>query len=199
MSKEMSGELDKPYDPIQMVKDVFYGKVMEAFLEIAKIYVKAIDKDRAWREKFREAFPNCNWTDYEEVGRGTMCFDLLLEPNHRNIPAIRKLPMSVQKEVVAGEKFDFLLAPGEGVNPDDHRKVDVLQVTGVQARQLFNGGRIRSLAEQKVWIREQKKPARKPEIEQMGFRLADRKCEILIPTILDIPRLEQILAELRRQ
>ena len=135
---------------------------IDEIVKAAKIYVKAIDEDpsnqKLFMDEFKDTIPLAAWYGFEAVGRGAMHPKLLLGGG-RNSNKIKQLPFSIQKQIFDGYKFDLLLPDG------DSMKVNLLEVSPLQAEQLVNNNNIRSLGEQRAYLEEQKKQITVTEIE----------------------------------
>jgi len=176
-------------DYIEMFNEALEAGVAK-FVEAARIYVKAIDEDAAWRLKFYQAQPKISWHIIEEVGRGTMHPELMLESSTANITAIRRLPMSMQREIVEGKKYDLLT---EG---NDVLKVDLRQLTTGQRKQMFNGSSLRTLAEQKTWREANRPLATENPLDTMPYIIKGNKVYFRKGTVLSKVEIKNLLMEI---
>ncbi len=85
----------------------------------------------------------------------------------RLVPVLARLPLDEQQKLVAGERVEtVVLAPdGRGYTTD---KIDPLEMTPRQVRQVFARSNIRSLAAQRAIIQDRRMEAAKPIPEQVG-------------------------------
>lgn len=163
---------------------------VDNFIRAAQIYVNALDDDPAWRLRFREAQPKLPWANFEAVGRGTMHVGLLLEPNGQNVAAIRKLPMSMQKEIVAGHKYPMLTAS------NDVLEVDLRVLTREQKNQMFNGSELRTVPEQKLWRESNKHREPADPVETMPYIITGGKVRFKRNVELNKKEVQRILMEM---
>lgn len=143
----------------------------------AEIYIEAIDEDPANREKFQKALsgtvPTSAWYKLEAIGRKTIDSRLLVGMGGKHTSRIRRLPYSLQQEILSGKKFDYLTASGTEL------KIDLMTCEDSQAKQMFNGTKIRSISEQKAWIEAEKIERQISEVEHREpYEIRQRKKQI---------------------
>lgn len=123
----------------------------EGFLAAARIIVKKIDEDSANAEILYKAAAEVGVSTsflrkLEAIGRNTMDHRLLAGTVCKHTTQIRRLRFDLQKRVLDGEKFPFLTAD------DSPLLIDIRDCEKWQAKQMFAGDHIRTIAEQKSWI-----------------------------------------------
>jgi len=127
---------------------------IEGIVSAANIYVEAIDDNPKNADLFRDEFadwiPESAWTGFEAVGRKWMHPKLLMGGGGRFSSKIKRLPYSSQERIFGGEKFPLMTHAGDTLN------VDIRNITGDQADQLFDGSHIRSLPQQKAYLESRK-------------------------------------------
>jgi len=178
-----------PYNPIEEFKNLL-GDMMANCLKMCEVYVEAIDTDPAWRHKFAAEFPNFAWRNVEEVGRGSMHPDLLLIPNQSAVPAIRRLPVSVQAEITGGSKYPLVISGGDNI------KVDVRLTTKSQRDQLLADDHIRTVAEQKAWLLTEAPDVEEKPARTLPYKIVNHRVRFMEDTIVDKGQLQRILMEL---
>jgi hypothetical protein len=117
-------------------------------VQFAQKVVAEMDANPALRQKLLDTgftLPELN--NWERVGRGTLHEKLLLSSG-RQYRSLSSCPLSVQKNVIENGV--------EIVEGDDTRIIPLDDLTPKQSAQAFTHGHIRSITEQKSWLREQK-------------------------------------------
>jgi hypothetical protein len=173
-------------------------KGLKKLLEAARTYCRAIDDEAINNERFRKlcreqapSLPPLFWRGIERVGRGQTHWKLLLGAGGTHEAKIGRLPMSVQKDICEGVKFEMLTRTNDVV------KVDVRTISADQARQVFAADHIRSVAEQKAWQAEHILPDAEPPAERLPIRyLAGGKVRFLRNVVCTRTDLKRILMEL---
>lgn len=168
------------------------------FADSAKIYVEALDDKKIDSEQFRTFcrekapfVPQTFWRDIEKVGRGMQHWKLMIGDGGCHVAKIRRLPLSVQNDIVNGVKFKMLTSNNEVL------KVDVRNLSSDVARRLFAKDHIRAIAEQKVWLAEHVTPTEEPQAESLPIKhLSGGRIRVLKNTILTKADLKRILMEL---
>jgi len=150
--KKSDQQLNEFYNALQRGK--------EALEDAGRILVALIDEDPSAKERIMEGHPEITedvLETFERIGRKQLYYRLcLLEAP--GIRALKRCPYSEQVKysteplpmlLVSGkDSTDSLTLPIQALNPD-------------QVRQVFGGHRIRTLAEQRAWIENQRgKPQR---------------------------------------
>jgi hypothetical protein len=112
-----------------------------------KLYVSALEADSRAGELFRESCPfisEASWADFELVGRGLMHHELIWGGG-KCANKLKALPFSQQKSALE-EGIKVLVSNGDtlSVRPD--------KLTPFQARQTFDGNKIRDVAAQRAWL-----------------------------------------------
>ena len=155
-------ELTKKRNYIKEFKEA-YISAHNGLLEAAKIYVEAIDADWANRELFQKELNDFitppTWQKLEAIGRKTVDPKLLLGMGGKHTGKIKKLPYSLQKAILSNQKFEYL------TSSDSKLKIDLMNCTDEQAKQIFANDHIRSLPEQKAWIESEKTKVKENEVE----------------------------------
>lgn len=122
---------------------------MQKIYEACKIYVSTIDAHpdmkKVFLNKFQNEIPVTCWKMFERVGRGNMHYKLL-HYGGKNYGVVRKLCMSDQTRVVDGVPVELL------TSANDVLLVDPREVSAFQAKQLFAGGVIRPVEQQRAYI-----------------------------------------------
>lgn len=85
---------------------------------------------------------------FEQIGRQRLYPQLLLNDSP-GIRRLRRLPFDLQKKH-SSEPVTLLLSDGESL------EVDVRNLTPSQAAQVFSSNRLRTIAEQRAWLEDQK-------------------------------------------
>jgi hypothetical protein len=137
-----------------------FGKAFDAgiqgIVKACEIYVESIDEDPRNADKFKDAYENRipvrAWGKFEAVGRKWLHPNLLMGgmADRSKSNAVKRLPYSVQERIFEHERFPFLCTNGETL------LVDITEATAEQVEQLCDGGIIRSISAQRVFIESKK-------------------------------------------
>ncbi len=134
---------------------------------------------------------------FEALGRRMLHPQLLTDdtPGYR---ALSRLPFSAQKKYI--EEPVPVLTCDEG-QPDDHLLVNVRDLSPRQVKQVFNNGKLRTLAQQKVWLteyrrREFDKYSLKQSQERPSWQIRGKKVEFSAHTVLSAREIAAILSQL---
>lgn len=158
-------------------------------------YVASIDKNPAMRKCFAnelgDIIPRNAWAMIESVGRKTCHPKLLMGGFVGKSSLIKRLPYSLQEQVINGERFELLTGTGEVL------LVSVHDATDEQVKQLLGPGKIRTLPEQKAWLVEQKQTAA-PDFnpEPVSYRITGGKLLVRRDTEFSKRELTRILQEM---
>jgi len=169
---------------------------IEGIVKASEIYVEAIDQDPRNADKFREAFaewvPSSAWSQFEAVGRKWMHPRLIMGgvSDRKKSSAIKRLPYSTQERVFNRERFDLLTADG------DTLKVDLLEATADQTRQLCNGSTIRTLSEQRAWLESRATESVTTEAEVLPYVVTGGKVTFRRAVTLSRSELKRLLTEM---
>lgn len=140
-------------DYIEEFKKVFSDGI-NSVVKASQIYVEAIDEDSSLKQKFisscEDFIPSSAWSGFEAVGRKWLHPKLLMGGGGKYAGKIKKLAYSDQEAIFSGKRFDMFVANGSIL------KVDIRQIEPSQVDQLLDGGKIRSLQEQKAYIESRK-------------------------------------------
>jgi len=131
---------------ISKFRELFHLGI-SAVKEAARIYVKAIDKDAAAKQAFREQVPEVPytaWTSFEKIGRGQM-HDKLLLIGGRVQTMLKTLPYSEQVDAL-DNGIDVLLHDGTTM------RIMPESLTQSQVSQVFENGNIRTIEGQRAWM-----------------------------------------------
>lgn len=125
---------------------------VEGIKKAAIIYVEAMKKDQSEAEKIQKAakfLPTSIFQKLEKVGKDVMDWRLLTDVRHK--ARIKALSRDIQERILNGDKFHFLTSDGS------HLMIPLVNCDISIARQMFNHDHIRSLAEQKVYLDQERK------------------------------------------
>ena len=169
-----------------------FNKGISGLVECGKIYVKAIDEDYRQIEVFKKALPEFTpgtWRQFEDLGRGNIHYKtLLIGKNKRRIQA---MPISTQKRIADGTRYELLLKNG------DTLKVDLKEASIQQAKQLFDKDHIRTISEQKIWLSENKVCDNREDMPQtMPIICKKGKLVVIRPVILTKKQVQEILMQI---
>ncbi len=126
-----------------------YQRGVMGLMEAAEIYVKAIEENPGYREKFHIAYPYIpisGWQKYEMLGKKMIHPRLLMGGGGKITNYLEKIPYSEQEKIFSGEKIEYLTLNG------DVLKVDILTADKEIVRQVIGKDHIRSISEQKAWF-----------------------------------------------
>jgi hypothetical protein len=132
---------------------------IDGIIRASEIYVKAIDEDPSVQSQFwldlGDVVPISAWKQFEAIGRKWVHPRLLFGGVSSKVlmAEMRRAPYSVQARVFNGDRFDLLLDNGRTL------RVSPLEATYSQVQQLFHGGAIRSISEQKAFLEERRAKA----------------------------------------
>ena len=131
-----------------------FADTMNSLVEVARFYVAIITEHPDLKEKLHQELPlgSLQWNKLEMIGHGLYHHKLWMLPGPE-AKKIGALPPSDQERITDGT-VDLLL------NNGDSLKVKWSDLNKDQKDQLLDGTRIRTLAQQKVYM-ESKKPAPK--------------------------------------
>lgn len=166
-----------------------YHKNKLGWMELARMYVEAVDAFEGGRESIQETFKKGGenlsvqfWNRLEDVGRGAMHWKLLPGISEGNSVYIRRLPFSRQTELLNGKKIPLLLRNNDSI------MVDARYASREQADQLFAEDHLRGLDEQKVHMcknipsKEEVEAVKEPYIiTNRGLVIKPHNKKILIP------------------
>lgn len=138
-----------------MTKTVFekfttaFQKGLDGIQEAAEIYVSAIDNDPEIKQEFITKFNHMitppTWRTLELIGRKQVHPQLMLS-GAANARYIKRLAYSEQEKILKGTRYECLLPNNDTI------LVDLRTVDHKTADQMFNFDRIRSIADQKLWL-----------------------------------------------
>ena len=123
----------------------------DAVQQAAKHYYDALKVDASARDMFAEAFPtvsSATWSGFVRIASGEMDARLLFDAT----PAARALVKCDSTTQTHYIETPIPVSCGNG----DTILVQLDKMTGEQARQVFNHGAVRDVAEQRAWIETQK-------------------------------------------
>jgi len=126
----------------------------EGLAKAAEIYVQAIDEDPERSKEFRLALPYIPervWGQFEAIGRHRIDPRLLFGDGGPHRERIKRLPYTVQRQVLQGQPVELL------VNESDVLLADARTLTQQQAAQVFANDHVRTPAEQKAWLLDQQR------------------------------------------
>lgn len=167
-----------------------FSEGVAAIKEAAAIYVKAIDSDAEARNVFKMALPRISaqlWNDLEKLGRGELHEDLILCCSKSAIH-IKKMPIKDQTKIV--ENGVPLVRPDGSIKSVKYDSLD-----GAQTAQVFDGDKIRSVADQMTWIRSQGTVTNKSTAFRK-YRIEGKKLIITGPTSLSMSELKKIIVQM---
>lgn len=165
---------------------------MAKLVEACRVYAEAVKADPSQREAFARKYPQFNsyaWANFERVGNNELDARLLTASFSAS-GYLRALPVNRQKDAL-DNGVDVLTENGESL------RVSVENLQPLQARQVFNGRAIRTLAEQRAWIEEQRQneALRKAKPVNAGYVVTKNGVVTTGPVTLSWTQLAQILAE----
>lgn len=174
------------YDALQRGK--------EALEEAGKILVALIDEDASVKERIMEEHMEITedvLETFERIGRRQLYYRLcLLEAP--GIRALKRCPYSEQVKY-ADEPIPMLLLNGK--DSSDHLNVSVHALNPEQARQVFGAHRIRTLAEQRAWLENQRSKPR-PIEKREPYTIGRGRITFHEPVTLSASDMARLLAEI---
>lgn len=165
---------------------------IESWHKAGQIVASAVDKDPRWIEKAcaeDATLPAEVLHRFEQIGRRQIVPSLLLNdsPGYKRL---RRLPYAVQ-ERFSREPVELLLSNG------DTLQVDPQNLTAAQARQVFGSDRLRSLAEQRAVLEDEK--ARKAVAKINGdipWRIVGKSLVVTGPCKISVADLGNIISRI---
>lgn len=146
-------------------------KGIESWIEAGEIAARELDADPEWADKVCEG---CKWITPERVKRFAdfgrkKIHPLLFVSGAPGATKMLKLPYSLQEKYTK-EPVEVLTANGEVL------LVDVMNLKPEQVHQVIGPDRIRTIAEQRAWLEEEKRKAAeaKPVQVDMPYRVVNR-------------------------
>jgi len=178
---------------IEEFRGLFFAGT-ESLVKACRVYVDAIKDNPERVFEFQDAFKNevpvgC-WAQFEAVGKKCLHPRLLLNGGGKYGGRIRKLPYSLQEQILEGDRFDLLTANGETL------KVDIREVQPEQADQLFDYDHIRSLPEQRAFIESRKQTPPEDAHEVLPYTIRGEKVFFTRGVVLTKRELKRILDEM---
>lgn len=165
---------------------------IESWIKAGQIVAQAVDKDPRWIEKACAEDPTLPAEvlhRFEQIGRRQIVPALLLNDSP-GFKRLRRLPYAVQ-ERFSKEPVELLLAGGDTLH------VDVQNLTPSQARQVFAGDRVRSLAEQRAILEDVKTRKSVPETNgSVPWRISGNTLVVTGPCRLSVAELGQIISRI---
>jgi hypothetical protein len=166
----------------------------EALEEAGRILVALIDEDASVKERIMEEHPEITEDvieTFERIGRRQLYYRLcLLEAP--GIRALKRCPYSEQVRYM-DEPIPMLLLNGK--DSTDSLTVSVNALTPEQVRQVFGAHRVRTLAEQRAWLENQKsKP--QPIAKREPYTIGKGRITFHEPVTLSASDMARLLAEI---
>jgi hypothetical protein len=161
--------------------------------EAGRILVEMIDRDALAKEKLLEAFPDLSseiLDTFERIGRKQLYHRLCLTDGP-GVRALRRCPYSDQVRF-ASEGVPILLLGGSA---GDFLKVSVFEMDSEYAKQAFGNSKVRSLAEQRVFLERSRSKPRAIEISE-PYTLAKGKITFHEPVTLTAQDMARLLAQI---
>lgn len=178
-------QLNSFYDALQRGKD--------ALEDAGRILVSLIDEDVSVKERIMAEHPEITEDvieTFERIGRKQLYYKLcLLEAP--GIRALKRCPYSEQVQY-STDPIPMLLLNGR---ESDHLTVAVHALNPEQVKQVFGGHRIRSLAEQRAWIENQKSKPR-PLDKREPYTLGKGRITFHEPVTLSASDMARLLSEI---
>lgn len=166
----------------------------EALEDAGRILVALIDEDASVKERIMDDHPEITedvLETFERIGRKQLYYRLcLLEAP--GIRALKRCPYSEQVKY-ATEPLPMLLMNGK--DSTDHLTVAVHALNPDQVRQVFGGHRIRTLAEQRAWMENQKSKPR-PLERRDPYTIGKGRITFHEPVTLSAHDMARLLAEI---
>jgi hypothetical protein len=184
--KKTDQRLNDFYEAIQRGK--------EALEDAGRILVAMIDEDASVKERIMDDHPEITedvLETFERIGRKQLYYRLcLLEAP--GIRALKRCPYSEQVRFET-EPLPMLLINGKDLT--DHLLVAVHSMQPDQVRQVFGAHRIRSLAEQRAWLENQKCKPRQLE-NSNPYTIGKGRITFHEPVTLSASDMARLLAEI---
>lgn len=179
---------------IQRIVELIHQGV-ESWIEAGKIVAKEIDSDPDFIDKICAEVPGISHEivlRLDQIGRNRLYPHLLLNDS----PGVRKLyrlPRDLQEKFWS-EPVELLISDGDKT---ETLKVDVRNLSPAQARQVFNGATVRSVAAQRAWLEDEKARNFTAAVEvDDSYRVVGRRVVFRKNVSLTAKELARILAEI---
>lgn len=184
LSKVITSEIE------ELKKHIAAG--IESWIKAGQIVASAVDKDPRWIEKACEADPSIPAEvlhRFEQIGRRQIVPSLLLNdsPGYKRL---RRLPYAVQ-ERFSREPVELLLSNG------DTLQVDPQNLTATQAKQVFAADRIRSLAEQRAILEQERARRFVPSVNgEIPWKIVGKSLVVTGPCKISVGELGNIISRI---
>lgn len=165
----------------------------DALEEAGRILVELIDSDPLAKEKLLTALPEVTsetLETFERIGRKQLYHRLCLSDGP-GVRALRRCPYSDQVRF-STEGVPVLLLGGTA---GDFLKVSVFEMDSVYAKQAFGNSKVRSLAEQRVFLERSRSKPRAIETSE-PYTLAKGKITFHEPVTLTAQDMARLLAQI---
>ena len=162
---------------------------ISAIKEAARIYVRAIDTNSLAKQAFAKQMPEIPaqaWSTLEQVGRGLLHERILLLGG-RVQEVMKGLPLSVQTDAIENS-VDVLLHDGTVMRMKPENMISS------QLSQVFDGGRVRSLAAQRAWMESKRSyQLAKHALGDICYRVENGCLIVLAPVSIGVDELRRLL------
>lgn len=170
----------KSQDELRQVVRDGLRMISESYLRMA-LALRVLEEGGDDLEWAKEELDMRTYSWLRKIGHNQMLAKVVVAFNKNKdaVDAVSKLPLPDQEKVVKNRRVNMVVVTGAGKT--DTIKADVAGMEREQLRQVFDGGRIREEAEQRLWLEAKRQVvATTPEPEKFGPFEYDRERDVIL-------------------